>query len=92
MDPQLILHAIYALLYGDMVMQMLYRVRPYEREKGSADRLYDSYMSRAKVQLPRSSPGSSISSAKIPSRAFDTSAAGRQIGANLVSASLVRSS
>lgn len=55
MDPQLILHAIYALLYGDMVMQMLYRVRPYEREKGSADRLYDSYMSRAKVQLPRCS-------------------------------------
>ena len=52
-DPQLLVRAVYALLYGDLIMQLLYRVRPYEVERGSADRLYDSFMSRAKTLIPR---------------------------------------
>lgn len=28
------------LLYGDLLMQLLHRVRPYEQEKGAADALY----------------------------------------------------
>ena len=49
--PDLIIHAIYALLYGDLIMQTLYRVRPYEAEAGSANALYERLMERAKVEL-----------------------------------------
>ncbi len=49
--PDLIIHAIYALLYGDLIMQTLYRVRPYEAEAGSANALYGRLMERAKVEL-----------------------------------------
>ncbi len=49
--PDLIIHAIYALLYGDLIMQTLYRVRPYEAEAGSANALYERLMGRAKVEL-----------------------------------------
>ena len=34
-------------------MQTLYRTRPYEAVPGSADRLYDELMARARVQVPR---------------------------------------
>ena len=30
-----------ALLYGDLFMKVLYRVRPYEKVKGSANELYE---------------------------------------------------
>ena len=49
--PDLIIHAVYALLYGDLIMQTLYRVRPYEAEAGSANALYERLMERAKVEL-----------------------------------------
>ena len=49
--PDLIVHAVYALLYGDLIMQMLYRVRPYEAKPGSADALYEQFMERAKAEL-----------------------------------------
>ena len=35
-------------------MKCTYRVRPYEAEKWSADKLYDEYMERAKIQLSHS--------------------------------------
>ena len=54
-NPALLIHALYAILYGDLIMQCLYRVRPYEAEAGSADRLYDSFMSRACIQVPKAS-------------------------------------
>ena len=49
--PEIIIHAVYALLYGDLLMQALYRVRPYEAEPGSADALYDQFMARAKDEV-----------------------------------------
>ena len=49
--PEIIVHAVYALLYGDLLMQVLYRVRPYEAEPGSADALYDQFMARAKDEV-----------------------------------------
>ena len=52
MKPGLVVRAIYALLYGDLMMQLLYRVRPYEATPGSADELYESLMGRAREQLP----------------------------------------
>ncbi len=51
--PQLLVRAVYALLYGDLIMQLLYRVRPYEAEKGSANLLYENFMERAKALIPR---------------------------------------
>ena len=53
-NPTLLLKAVFALLYGDLLMKCTYRVRPYEAEKGSADKLYDEYMERAKIQLSHS--------------------------------------
>ena len=47
MQPKLLIHVIYAIIYGDLIMQTLYRTRPYEAEKGAADRLYGALMRRA---------------------------------------------
>ncbi|MDI9590948.1 MAG: acyl-CoA dehydratase activase-related protein [Acidobacteriota bacterium] len=47
MRPGLLTHAIYAILYGDLMMQLLYRTRPYEAEPGAADRLSAALMRRA---------------------------------------------
>ena len=49
--PELLVKALYALLYGDLIMQLLYRVRPYEAEAGAADALYDRMMAEAKGVL-----------------------------------------
>ncbi|KFF30958.1 2-hydroxyglutaryl-CoA dehydratase activator, BadF/BadG/BcrA/BcrD ATPase family protein [Bifidobacterium bombi DSM 19703] len=38
--PQLLWRALKALVIGDLLMKCLYRVRPYEEEPGSADKLY----------------------------------------------------
>ncbi|MDF7664233.1 acyl-CoA dehydratase activase-related protein [Bifidobacterium sp. ESL0763] len=39
--PTLLWRALKALVIGDLLMKCHYRVRPYEREKGSANRLYE---------------------------------------------------
>ena len=39
--PPLLHRAIKALILGDLLMKCLYRVRPYEVEKGSANKLYE---------------------------------------------------
>ncbi|MDF2613898.1 MAG: 2-hydroxyglutaryl-CoA dehydratase [Clostridia bacterium] len=36
--------AIMALIYGDLLMNVLYRVRPYEKIKGAANELYDKWV------------------------------------------------
>lgn len=43
MTPSLIHKATLALLYGDLLMRVLYRVRPYELEPGSAEALYEKW-------------------------------------------------
>jgi len=43
---KLIDKAMMALTYGDLLMNVLYRVRPYEQFKGSADRLYDKWITK----------------------------------------------
>jgi len=42
--------AIYAVYYGDLLMQCLYRTRPYERDPGSAEALYRKWMEACKAQ------------------------------------------
>lgn len=51
--PKMLLQAVYALLYGDLLMMCLYRTRPYEVEPGSAMRLFDYWMDTCKQQLIR---------------------------------------
>lgn len=41
----------YAALYGDLLMRVLYRVRPYEKVKGSANQLYDKWVEKIKKNL-----------------------------------------
>ncbi len=38
--PGLILEAVHAIVYGDILMRCLYRMRPYEKVKGSADAMH----------------------------------------------------
>lgn len=44
-----------ALIYGDLLMNVLYRVRPYERFKGSANELYEKWSRICKDSLKSSS-------------------------------------
>lgn len=41
--PALLHRAVKALILGDLLMKCLYRVRPYEVEKGAANRLYEQW-------------------------------------------------
>ncbi len=43
LSPEMILDAGKAIVLGDLMMKCLYRVRPYETEKGSADRLHEKW-------------------------------------------------
>ena len=49
--PAMLLQAAYAIFYGDLLMMALYRTRPYEVEEGSANRLFDHWMTTCKAQL-----------------------------------------
>ncbi len=52
LKPNMLMHALYAIIYGDLIMQLLYRTRPYESEKGAAERLYGAFMRRARTSVP----------------------------------------
>ena len=43
--------AIMGIIYGDLLMKVLYKVRPYEAVKGSANRLYDKWVEICKESL-----------------------------------------
>jgi len=43
------------LIYGDLLMRVLYRVRPYELVPGSANRLYDAWVKRCQESLKKGS-------------------------------------
>ncbi|NTU88757.1 MAG: 2-hydroxyacyl-CoA dehydratase [Actinobacteria bacterium] len=43
--------AVYGVAFGDLMMQCLYRTRPYETEKGSADALYRRWMDHIRANL-----------------------------------------
>ena len=44
-------NAVLALFYGDLLMQCLYRTRPYEIEPGSAENLFNQWMETCKKQI-----------------------------------------
>lgn len=43
LTPKLIFKALQAVVYGDLFMRVLYRMRPYEAVKGSADELHEKW-------------------------------------------------
>ena len=64
--------AVYALLYGDLLMQLLYRCRPYEAEPGAANALYEHYMERAKAEMSHINRKGYIELSRETIHAFDT--------------------
>ncbi len=46
--PKLLKHLVIALNYGDVLMNVLYRVRPYEKIPGSVDALYSKWVKKGK--------------------------------------------
>ena len=51
LTPGLVGRILMALVYGDCLMQVLYRVRPYELIKGSADQLYRKWAEVCKYSI-----------------------------------------
>ena len=51
--PSLVIRAMMAVIYGDVLSRCLYRVRPYEIEKGSANRLYEKWNEKLKASLKK---------------------------------------
>ncbi|GEP66439.1 2-hydroxyglutaryl-CoA dehydratase [Clostridium beijerinckii] len=49
--PKLLHKAIMALVYGDLFMRVLYRTRPYEKVKGSANDIYKKWNEKVKLNL-----------------------------------------
>ncbi|AUG58154.1 Activator of (R)-2-hydroxyglutaryl-CoA dehydratase [Acetivibrio saccincola] len=49
--PGLINKLLIALVYGDLLMKVLYRVRPYEKIKGSANLLYNTWVEKCKESV-----------------------------------------
>ncbi|OWA34929.1 2-hydroxyglutaryl-CoA dehydratase [Saccharibacillus sp. O16] len=49
--PGLLNKALMAILYGDLLMRLLYRTRPYEAVPGSADALYKAWIAPCKTSI-----------------------------------------
>lgn len=56
LSPLLALKAVEALVYGDVFMRVLYATRPYEKVKGSADKLHDKWRKICIRHLSKKSP------------------------------------
>ncbi len=51
LTPKLLNRSFQALIYGDLLMRVLYKTRPYEAVKGSADKLFEAWMKKCKASL-----------------------------------------
>jgi predicted CoA-substrate-specific enzyme activase len=56
LTPSLLNRAIQAVVYGDVLMRVLYRVRPYEATRGAADALYEYWNARCLKALEKPFP------------------------------------
>ena len=50
-EPALLHRALQAIVYGDLFMRVLYRTRPYEKVKGSANALHEKWVEKLKKDL-----------------------------------------
>ena len=64
--------AVYCVLFGDVMMQMLYRTRPYEAVPGSANALFEEYMERVRALAPNFTRRSFTKLSREAINAFDT--------------------
>jgi predicted CoA-substrate-specific enzyme activase len=55
--PKLALRGFMAVVYGDVLCRCLYKTRPYEMEKGSANKLYEKWDKQLKADLKSSNLG-----------------------------------
>lgn len=46
LNATMLLRAIYAAIFGDLFMRCLYRMRPYEKEKGAANALHQKWLTQ----------------------------------------------
>ena len=51
LSATMLYNAVFALFYGDLLMQCLYRTRPYEIEPGAAENLFNYWMEKCKSQV-----------------------------------------
>ena len=51
MTLPLLKNLIVAFVYGDLLMRVLYRTRPYEKHPGSAQRLYDDWTAKCRYDI-----------------------------------------
>ncbi|MEN8904646.1 MAG: acyl-CoA dehydratase activase-related protein [Clostridiales bacterium] len=49
----LIKRSVMAIIYGDLLMRVLYKVRPYEKIKGEANLLYKSWANKCKTNIEK---------------------------------------
>jgi len=54
-SPGMLHRAMMALVYGDLFMRVLYRVRPYEKKKGAANELYAYYKEKSLQNIQQGS-------------------------------------
>ena len=62
---------VYSVLFGDLMMQMLYRCRPYEAEPGAANALFEQFMDQARGCAPAFTRRSFTRLAREAIEAFD---------------------
>lgn len=55
--PSLLVRALQGVIYGDLFMRVLYRVRPYEKVKGSANHLHEVWKKRCIKSLEKARYG-----------------------------------
>ncbi len=72
LTPGLLKAAVYCVLFGDVMMQMLYRTRPYEATPGAANALFEEYMARARKLAPQFTRRNFTKLAREAIHAFDT--------------------
>ncbi|WP_029452996.1 2-hydroxyacyl-CoA dehydratase [Clostridium algidicarnis] len=51
LTPGLINKGIMGIVYGDLLMRVLYKVRPYEKIKGSSNELYNNWVKRININV-----------------------------------------
>ncbi len=55
--PSLTKKAVMAMIYGDLLMKVLFQVRPYERRRGTADRLFEFWLDACKNNVRQGARG-----------------------------------
>ena len=72
LTPTMLKAAVYSVLFGDVMMQMLYRCRPYEATPGAANQLFEQFMDRARKLAPAFNRRNFTKLSREAIHAFDT--------------------